>query len=428
MDTIENFKKLSFLVYGLGQTGRSVVDFFKKNNFKNYQVWDDKNKNLLKTKRSFNLKKAINKVHFIVLSPGISIKKSKNKKILEKNKKKIITDIDLIFLLKKYSKCLVITGTNGKSTTCKIINHVLKKNGFKTLLGGNIGTPALDLNIKKRDFLIIEASSFQLAHSKFIKPDYAMLLNITNDHLDWHGNMKNYIDSKFRIFKHQKKNQYSFVNAKWKREFKKRNLLGKLVIPNIRIFQKHKSNVKNSYLESEMNNENMSFVFELAMILKISKNSFFKSLNSFKGLPHRYEIFLKRKNCLFINDSKATSFQATKLALKNSNNIYWIVGGLPKKNDEIDLKDLKKHIVKSYIVGKNIGFFKRVLQNQVSCFIAKNLKNSIIQIFKDIKMFKKNHNTILLSPASASYDQFINFEKRGEKFKKLIKYYVGKYL
>ena len=127
MNTIENFKKLSFLVYGLGQTGRSVVDFFKKNNFKNYQVWDDENKNLLKTKRSFNLKKAMYKVHFIVLSPGISIKKSKNKKILEKNKKKIITDIDLIFLLKKYSKCLVITGTNGKSTTCKIIDHVLKK-------------------------------------------------------------------------------------------------------------------------------------------------------------------------------------------------------------------------------------------------------------------------------------------------------------
>ena len=179
--------------------------------------------------------------------------------------------------------------------------------------------------------MIIEASSFQLAHSKFIKPDYAMLLNITNDHLDWHGNMKNYIDSKFRIFNHQKKNQYSFVNAKWKKEFEKRNLLGKLVIPNIRIFQKHKPNIKNSYLVSEMNNENMSFVFELAMILKISKNSFFKSLNSFKGLPHRYEIFLKKKNCLFINDSKATSFQATKLALKNSNNIYWIVGGLPKR-------------------------------------------------------------------------------------------------
>ena len=428
MESIENFKKLSFLVYGLGQTGRSVIDFFKKNDFKNYQVWDDKNKNIFKKKRSINLKKVLNKVHFIVLSPGVSIKKSKNKKILENNKKKIITDIDLIFLLKKYSKCLVITGTNGKSTTCKIIDHVLKKNGFKTLLGGNIGTPALDLNIKSKDFLIIEASSFQLAHSKFIKPDYAMLLNITNDHLDWHGNMKNYIDSKFKIFKNQKKSQYSFLNTKWKKEFKKRNFLGKLVIPNIKIFQNYKFDIKNSYLKSEMNSENMSFVYKLAMILKISKNSFFKSLNSFKGLPHRYEIFLKRKNCIFVNDSKATSFQAAKMALKNSKNVYWIVGGLPKKKDRIELKDLKKHIIKSYIIGKNINFFKKQIQNQVSYSITKNLKNSIIQILKDIKIFKKNRNIILLSPASASYDQFINFEKRGEKFKKLCKYYVGKYL
>ena len=227
--------------------------------------------------------------------------------------------------------------------------------------------------------------------------------------------MKNYIDSKFRIFNHQKKNQYSFVNAKWKKS-SKRNLLGKLVIPNIRIFQKHKPNIKNSYLVSEMNNENMSFVFELAMILKISKNSFFKSLNSFKGLPHRYEIFLKKKNCLFINDSKATSFQATKLALKNSNNIYWIVGGLPKKNDKIDLKDLKKHIVKSYIVGKNIRFF-RAASKSSKLFYCQKFKKFNYSNFKDIKKFKKNHNTILLSPASASYDQFINFEKRGKNLK-----------
>ena len=103
-----------------------------------------------------------------------------------------------------------MTGTNGKSTTCKIISHVFKKNNYKTMLGGNIGTPILDLNIKKNILLVIEASSFQLAHSKFICPDYAILLNISNDHLDWHGNMKNYFNSKFKIFENQKKNQFSF--------------------------------------------------------------------------------------------------------------------------------------------------------------------------------------------------------------------------
>ena len=205
MFSIDNFKKLSFLVYGMGLTGRSVVNFFKKNKIKSYQVWDDKNKNLFKKKRPLNLNHALKKVNYIVLSPGVSLNNSKNRDKLKKFKQKIITDIDLIFMLKKFYKSIVITGTNGKSTTSKIISHLLTKNKYKTLLGGNIGTPLLDLKIKKNNFLIVEASSFQLAHSKFIRPDFALLLNITNDHLDWHGSMKNYINSKFKIFEQQKK-------------------------------------------------------------------------------------------------------------------------------------------------------------------------------------------------------------------------------
>ena len=147
-------------------------------------------------------------VNYIILSPGVSLRKSVNKNKLIKHKDKIITDIDLIFLIKKSLTSIVVTGSNGKSTTCKIIEHILRKNKFKTLLGGNIGTPILNLISKKIDFLIIEASSFQLAYSKFIAPDYALLLNITNDHLDWHGNMKNYIKAKFKIFEYQKKTNF----------------------------------------------------------------------------------------------------------------------------------------------------------------------------------------------------------------------------
>ena len=204
MISISNFKKLSFLVYGLGVTGKSVVNFFERNNLKNYKVWDDNNKTLLKKKRPKNLNKTLKNVNYIVLSPGISLDNLKKKNDLINYKKKIITDIDLIYLLKKFNKSIVVTGTNGKSTTCKILLHVLKKNNYKTLLGGNIGTPILDLKIKKDNILVIEASSFQLAYSKFICPDYALLLNITNDHLDWHGNMNNYVNSKFKIFKLQK--------------------------------------------------------------------------------------------------------------------------------------------------------------------------------------------------------------------------------
>ena len=200
MISAKNFKNLSFLVYGLGSTGQSVINFFRKNNIKNYKVWDDNNKKLYKKLRPKNFEKVLSETNYIVLSPGVSLKKSRNREQLTKYKEKIITDIDLIFLLKKFFKSIVVTGTNGKSTTCKILEHVLKKNNFKTLLGGNIGTPILNLDVKKNSFLIIEASSFQLAHSKFICPDYAILLNISNDHIDWHGNIKNYINSKFKIF------------------------------------------------------------------------------------------------------------------------------------------------------------------------------------------------------------------------------------
>ena len=428
MASLKNFKKLSFLVFGLGLTGKSVINFFKKNKITNYQVWDDTNKDLYKIKRANNLSKALDEVDYIILSPGVSLYKSKNRKKLYKHRNKIITDIDLIFLLKKNFKSIIVTGTNGKSTTCKIIHHVLKKNKFKSLLGGNIGTPILNLDIKKNSFLIIEASSFQLAYSKYINPDYALLLNITNDHLDWHGSKQNYINSKFKIFRLQKQNQHSFLNQKLKSIFKRKNLLGKLIIPKIKDYRRLKSKIKNSYLKLGINDENMSFVFELSKLLNIRKKNLISSLNSFIGLPHRYEIFLKKKNNVFINDSKATSFQASKFALKNTNNIFWIVGGLPKKNDKIILTGFKDKIIKAYIIGKNIKFFKSQIKDKLSFFVARNLKKSIIQILKDIKSLKTENNSILFSPAAASFDQYPNFEIRGDNFKKFSKFYARKYI
>jgi UDP-N-acetylmuramoylalanine--D-glutamate ligase len=145
-------------------------------------------------------------------------------------------------------------------------------------------------------------------------------------------------------------------------------------------------------------------------------------------LPHRYEIFLKKKNTVFINDSKATSFEATKYALLNTKNIYWILGGLPKKNDKIILSKVKKNIIKCYLIGKNISFFREQIENKVKFSITRDLKKTLVKIFKDIKNSYIKKNTILLSPAAASFDQFVNFEKRGDKFKKLSKFYARKFI
>ena len=422
MLSITNLKKKSFLIYGLGSSGQSVIKFFKKNKIKDFKIWDDKKKNLFKKKK---LKEILNNVDYIVISPGISLLRNE---YLTKFKKKIITDIDLFYATNKIFKSIVVTGTNGKSTTCKLINHLLKKNNFNVLLGGNIGTPVLNLKIKKNSFVVIEASSFQLSHSKFIRPDYAILLNITNDHLDWHGNMSHYRNSKLKIFKLQQKNNFALINKKLENFFKKKKFKSKLIILREKNYLKIKNKIKNYYLKLGINDENMSFAYTFSKMIKISEKNFITAANSFVGLSHRYEVFLKKKNITFVNDSKATSFVSTKFALSCSKNVYWILGGLPKKNDRIFLQGIKNNIIKCYLVGKNIKFFQKQIENVINYSITNNLKKTLIKILKDIKVSKVQENTILFSPAAASYDQFINFEKRGDEFKKLSKIYARKFI
>ena len=418
-------KELSFLVYGLGLSGNSVVKFLKKKKIKNLKVWDDNKKNLLKAHKTQNLIKTCTEVDYIILSPGISLIKNKN---LKKFKKKIITDIDLFYLNNHKSKSIVVTGTNGKSTTCKLLAHLLKKNKFKFTIGGNIGTPILDLKNSKNGYTIIEASSFQLSHSQFINPDYAFFLNLTNDHLDWHGNKRNYLNSKLKIFKFQTVNQIAIVNSKFKRIFKKKNFLSQLNLPRYEEYKRIKHKINNDYLKSSLNDENMCFVYTFAKILGIRDLPFIKCMKSFKGLPHRFEIFLRKKSIKFINDSKATSFVATQSALSSLKNIFWILGGLPKKGDKINLVKYKKNIIKCYLIGKNINFFKNQIKGKIVYSITRNLKDSIIQILKDIDLQNFNEISVLLSPGAASFDQFKNFEKRGEEFKRLCKIYARKKL
>ena len=423
--------KLKFAVYGLGVTGISVINYLKKLNLKNLYTWDDRRENRLKFKTKISLKdfsKRLNEVDYIVMSPGISLNKTKIKRQLLKNRKKIITDLDLLYLHKPNLKSIVVTGTNGKSTTCKIIEHLLKKK-FNVQLGGNIGKPVLNLKNRKKTIFVIEASSFQLAYSKFVKPKYALILNIKNDHLDWHGDITNYINSKFKIFSLQTKKDYAFLNnKKLINKFRHKKNSGKIVIVSRKFYKKIENKIDNTYLRSPSNIENMSFVYGLSKVLKIKDSYFIKSLKNFKGLPHRNETFYEKNNLKIVNDSKATSFEASKYAIKENSNIFWIVGGLPKLGDKFKLKNLKKNIIKSYIIGKNINYFKKQLKGQVIFQSSKTIKNALISIFKEIKKNPKKKYTVLFSPASASYDQYRNFEERGNIFKKFIKLYASKFI
>ena len=150
----------------------------------------------------------------------------------------------------------------------------------------------------------------------------------------------------------------------------------------------------------------MNFVYTISRLLKIKKKHFIDAMQSFKGLPHRFEIFLSKGNTTFINDSKATSFSASKYALSSLKNIYWIIGGLPKKGDKINLRPFKKNIIKSYIIGKHINFFKKQIEGRLPFSITKNLEKSLIQILEDSKLKKNIKKFVLLSPSAASFDQF----------------------
>tara|TARA_B100001029_G_C15022513_1_gene431495 strand:- start:93 stop:1394 length:1302 start_codon:yes stop_codon:yes gene_type:complete len=427
------FEEKSFAIYGLGKTGNSVINYFKRFGFENYIIWDD-NKNLKKkwelTKnKETRFKTLLNFVDFIIVSPGINIKKSKLKKILLKNKSRIITDLDLFYIQNPKLKSVVVTGSNGKSTTCKILDHVFNKNKVPTVLGGNIGKPILDVSLKKNPWVIIEASSFQLAYSKFVKPSYALLINISKDHIEWHGSFLKYINSKLKIFEKQKTNDLALFNSKKiLKIYKKRKYLGNIHFVKNNNYKKIEKYFKNNSFNFNMNKENLSYVISLSKIFKIKEKGLIDSLNSFKGLPHRHEIFLKKNNKTFINDSKATSFSACEIALKNNDNIYWILGGMPKERDKFNITKFKNKIIKSYIIGKYMKKFEKHLKNKVEINFSKTLNSAVISILKDIQNDNKTKFTIILSPASASYDQFKNFEERGNKFKKLVKIYARKLL
>jgi len=430
MFPLQKYKNKKIAIYGMGKTGLSAAKTFQKMKVKVF-CWDD-NKNVRKKieKLNFNVSKFwLNKnlINVILISPGIDINKCKIKKFLKKNTNKIITDLDLFFEFNKNATMISITGTNGKSTTCKILEKVLKTAKHKVKTVGNIGNPILySKEYKKKYFFILEVSSYQLQYSKLFRSKHAAILNISSDHLERHKNINNYIKAKSKIFLAQKSSDYSYINYNNKYTKKIKNIFNSKKVKSNLILVKKSDNVNllnkidNKYFKSGGNIENLIFAYRIAKNLNINEKIIIKAINKFKGLPHRQEVVLAKKNLLCINDSKATSFDASLQSLLNYRNIYWIVGGLPKYKDNFYIKDVKKKILKAYIIGKHTSFFKKKISNYVPYIISKNIRNAINDVSRDIKSNKNLKSTILLSPAAASFDQFSNFENRGVYFKNLI--------
>ena len=425
----KNFLKKRILIYGLGKSGLSTYSYLKKNNI--ISLYDDRIITKKNIKDTYTTYKEIIKKKFdcIIISPGIDINNCKLSRFLKKNHKKIYTDLDIFYSRYAFNQKITITGTNGKSTTAKLLYDILKDQKKDVRLVGNIGNPVLlEKKIKKDTLFVIEASSYQLEYSKLFKTNISLILNISPDHLERHKTINKYVSAKFKLIKNQSKNDIAILNAK--NFYIKRELKQKKFAPSILKIEKYISDrfikkIDNHYFDTDGNKENLTFVLKVSKILKLKNNLLLKSLKNFKGLSFRQEIIHNSKFLKIINDSKATSFSSSEKLLKSLKNIYWIIGGLPKKGDKFLLKinDCKK--IKLYIFGKNQKFFINELKNKMAFKSFLNLKSLIAKVFLDIKnennFIKK---TILFSPASASFDTFKNFEERGRYFNKLVKNYI----
>ena len=326
------------------------------------------------------------------------------------------------------NKNITITGTNGKSTTAKILYEVLRQEKIDVRLVGNIGNPILlEKKITKKTIFIIEASSYQLDYSKIFKSNIAAILNIYPDHLERHKTLNNYIKAKFKLINNQTRKDFAILNINnfhIKQHVITKNFLPKIIRLKKRISPTDLKKIHNQYFISEGNKENLSFIIEIAKIIKIKKKNIFEALNKFTGLKYRQQIIFKSKYLTIINDSKATSFSSSVSILRSMNNVFWIIGGLAKKGDKFLLSKNNCKSFKAYIFGKDKNIFIKELKKVIKYESFSNLKLLIKKIFLDMKINKsQKHQTILFSPAAASFDSFKNFEERGEYFNNLIKEY-----
>ena len=408
------FLNKKILIYGLGKSGLSSFRFLRSKN--DVFLYDDDILKIktLKTKNKFLKYKNIVKINFdyIILSPGININNCKLSRFLKKNYSKIYSDLDVFYSFYK-NDCITITGTNGKSTTCKLMYDVMLNQKFDVKLVGNIGNPILSAKrVKKKTIFVIEASSYQLEYSKIFKSKYAVILNLSPDHIERHKTINNYIKAKFKLLKNQSKGHLAFVKKDdllITRELKSNNFHSQIIKVNTRKDNNFLKNIKNEYFLTETNKENLSFVLEISKQFKLQRNLLIKTIQKFNGLKYRQQTIFKKKYLTIINDSKSTSFSSSVGLLKKNYNIYWLIGGDYKKGDKFNLPKKYYRNIKAFVFGKNKNFFNKNLKGKIIYENFDTLDDALKKIFKFIKKEKFIDKTILFSPSAASFDSFKNF-------------------
>ena len=431
----------NILIMGFGVTGKSSLKFLREFPVKIY-IYDKKiDLQSLKVDEDFIIFKDedLDKIDLIVKSPGIYPFDDLLVKAREKNIE-IISDIELSYRYLKTDNVVAVTGTNGKTTTTTIVGDILKRKA-KTFVVGNIGRGILEITkeAKKDDFVVIEASSFQLEDTIKFKPHIALLTYVTSDHLDWHKTTENYVKAKLKIFANQDENDFAILNYEDRNLAKKYNIKAQKYY-----FSMEKISEKGSYFEDGKifyndgksteeilevkdlkipgvhNIKNVMAAIIIAKLFGIDSNTIKRSISSFTGVEHRIEFVRELNGVKYYNDSKGTNPDSTEVAIAAMDgDVILIAGGYDKNSNFDNLIEKSKDKLKTVILlGETADKISNSCKkSDVEFYIVKDL-NKAVELAKKLSVKGED---VLLSPACASWDMYSNYEARGRHFKDLVR-------
>lgn len=437
-------------VMGLGKSGLSAAAALKAGGAHVF-VWDDKPEaRKAATAAGWALLDTDAKnldVVLIVWSPGIPHTLPKPHTLAVKARAQnipLVCDVDLLARAQEGASFIGITGTNGKSTTTALTAHVFRRANRATEVGGNLGTPALDLaSLGALGTYVLELSSYQLELVPSLSLETAVFLNITPDHIDRHGTLEGYIAAKTHIFTNQRYPRTAVIGIDDPHSAAlcdqmvrdglhrvipisvKKTVRGGVYVDGgilMDATQGHAIAITDlrtiPTLPGEHNWQNAAAVTAVALSQGISAATIASALKSFQGLAHRQELVTTVEGVAFVNDSKATNADAAEKALRCYENIYWIAGGIAKEGGIASLKPLFPRIRHAYLIGEAADDFADTLEaNKVPHDLYEDLEAALEDAGERALNDKLPGAVVLLSPACASFDMFKSFEHRGDVFR-----------
>ncbi|KKC26777.1 UDP-N-acetylmuramoyl-L-alanine--D-glutamate ligase [Sphingomonas sp. SRS2] len=354
----------------------------------------------------------------VIVSPGVPLNKHPIVVHAAQYGVPVIGDIELFAQARAdlpEHKVVGITGTNGKSTTTALIKHIIETAGIPTLMGGNIGLPIMGRDpLPEGGVYVLELSSYQIDLTFSLDCDVAVLTNITPDHLDRYDGFQGYADSKERLFAMQSPGHEAIIAIE---DAPSRAIAGR---------RRNAIGVRSTEAEGQQdwpalqgphNAQNAVIAIQVARALEVPEGAIDKGLRTYPGLPHRMERIAEKDGVLFVNDSKATNATATAPALGAYPKIHWILGGLPKTNDLDDCAPYYNHVVAAYTIGQAGPMYARILSEAGKAVTESGTLDDAVRA---AAAAARPGEVVMLSPACASFDQFSDYEARGDAFRRAV--------